>query len=91
MPKLPWTMQTINCKLFLTIPKPLHDTPLRVLYKVDYLVALNSWVKFGLDDIKGFGHVIFFKEDNTVNFLYLVNGSCRKTPAAQTNRIDADI
>lgn len=75
----------------LTIPKSLHNAALRVLNKIDDLVALNSWVKFGLYDIKGFGHVVFFQENNAVNFLDLVNGCCRKPPAAKANRIYPDV
>src|SRR4051812_43781438 len=75
----------------LRIPKPFHNATLRVLYKINDLVALYGWVKFGFNDIKGFGHVIFLKKYDAVYFLYLVNGCSRKAPAAQTNRVDTDI
>src|SRR5665213_2236571 len=81
----PWTIDHLR------IPKPLHNTPLRVLNKVDDLVPLNGGVKLCLDNIEGLSHVIFFQEYDPVNFLYLVDRGCRITPAAQAHRIDPDI
>src|ERR1700742_5013423 len=75
----------------LRIPKPFHNTPLRVLYKVDYFVALNRGVKFCVDDIDGLANIVFFEEYYAVNFLYLVNSACGKAPATKAYRVDTDV
>src|SRR5579872_2465459 len=69
----------------------LHNTALRIRNKIDDLISFDGRCKFGFDDIKRFGHIVFFEEYDTVNLLYLVDGTCRIASAAQTNRIDTNI